>query len=111
VSIRDRGTIKWQGFFMPEHKKMLREAWEEDKKQKKPVLDEQEIEIFNQNLAESLQNSTLISIKLYKNGYIESFGPVKVLQVDLNIGKIKVIDEKEYIHYLRFDDVVGSELV
>lgn len=111
MSIRDRGTIKWQGFFMPEHKKMLRDAWEEDKKQKKPELDEHEIKIINQNLHESLQNSTLISFKLYKNGYIDLFGPVKVLQVDLNTGKIKVMDEKDYIHYLRFNDVVGSELV
>lgn len=96
---------------MPEHIKMLRNFYEDDKKQKKPEIDEHEVENINQNLAVSIQNSTLIHFKLYKNGYIDSFGPVKVLQVDLNSRKIKVIDEKEYVHYIRFDEVVGSELV
>ncbi|SFF08871.1 hypothetical protein SAMN05428981_11520 [Bacillus sp. OV194] len=33
--LRDRGTMKWQGMFMPEHVKLLREMdWDDSKKEK-----------------------------------------------------------------------------
>jgi hypothetical protein len=96
---------------MPEQVKMLRDYWEEEKKQKKPLLDEQEIEIINQNLSESLQDSTPILFKIFKNGFLESLGPVTVLQIDIQSQTIKVMDDKEYIHFVQFNDVVGSELL
>jgi len=43
--IRDRGKIKWQpAHFMPEHRAMLNRITIDDKKQKKPQLDEHEFE-------------------------------------------------------------------
>lgn len=37
--LRDRGTLKWQGMFMPEHVKLLREMDWDNKKKTKPELD------------------------------------------------------------------------
>ncbi|HER2169496.1 TPA: YolD-like family protein, partial [Streptococcus pyogenes] len=52
--IRDRGkNIKWQGFFMPEHIKMLKDAEQDYYKTPRPQLDETQIEDKAKLLSES----------------------------------------------------------
>jgi hypothetical protein len=58
--IRDRGNIKWQGFFFPEHVKMLKDAQREYDKSPRPILDEGQIDDLEQLLSESLTNKTLL---------------------------------------------------
>lgn len=37
---KDRGMKKWQGFFIPETIKMVKDLWEDDHKSPRPHLDE-----------------------------------------------------------------------
>jgi hypothetical protein len=40
---KDRGMKKWNGFFMPETIKMLKDLWEDDHKTPRPHLNETKI--------------------------------------------------------------------
>jgi hypothetical protein len=44
---KDRGMKKWNGFFMPETIKMLKDLWEDDHKTSRPHLNETKIERWN----------------------------------------------------------------
>jgi hypothetical protein len=65
--IRDRGNIKWQGFFMPEHVKMLKNAEYEYGKSPRPQLDESQIEEMEQLLTISLTNQIPFEITTWKD--------------------------------------------
>jgi hypothetical protein len=69
--IRDRGLHnKWKhAFAMPERTKLLREFRNDYEKQKKPQLDEQELEEIEIIVIESLHSAYAIKIILWENGY------------------------------------------
>ncbi|OIK14576.1 hypothetical protein BIV60_11455 [Bacillus sp. MUM 116] len=108
--IRDRGKIKWQSaFFMPEHVKMLSEVRKEELKVKKPILDEYQIEEFEQKILLAIEYSYQLNITILESGFIKGF-----------CGVIQRLDELNKIIYLqtddfkrtklRFDDIVGIEV-
>src|SRR5690625_4823432 len=41
--IKDRGTKKWTSLMLPEHIEMLKEVWEEERRESKPIVDEQQL--------------------------------------------------------------------
>ena len=59
----------WQGLFMPENIKMLKELWLEDLKTPRPLLDETKIEEMERLLSESLKTQMLLEITTWKNGF------------------------------------------
>ncbi|USK41606.1 YolD-like family protein (plasmid) [Cytobacillus firmus] len=68
--IRDRGKIKWQpAHFMPEHRAMLNRITIDDKKQKKPQLDEHEFEEIGYIVMESLKCTIPIKVTIWKDGF------------------------------------------
>lgn len=97
--IRDRGAIKWHSaFFMPEHVKMLKQLKEDDKKQQKPQMDEQELEEIGFIVMESLYDTFPIKITLWEYGYF--FDIIGIVgKVDTFEKKIMVETdlEKKYI--------------
>ncbi|MDQ0862130.1 YolD-like family protein [Bacillus sp. V2I10] len=64
--LRDRGKMKWQGFFMTEHLKLLWDMEEEYLKTARPLLDEGQIEDLERLLSESLQEKILLEIVTWK---------------------------------------------
>lgn len=52
--LRDRGKMKWQGFFMTEHVKLLWDMEEEYLRTARPLLDEGQIEDLEGLLSLSL---------------------------------------------------------
>ncbi|WP_047153777.1 YolD-like family protein [Aneurinibacillus tyrosinisolvens] len=64
--INDRGNIKWQGFFLPEHKEMLAQLHEEQFDVEKPELDEQKLLEMSQQIAEAIQEHNQIAITYHK---------------------------------------------
>lgn len=70
--IRDRGLIKWQGFFMPEHVGMLKKNNKEDMKIKKPILDEQELEEIGIIVMDSLNYTLPIKVTTWQDGYFKN---------------------------------------
>lgn len=105
--MKDRGLIKWQGFFMPEHKKMLKEAEIEDMKLKKPTLDEGQLQEINDLLVQSVQDELEIILTLWFDGFIEEIGPLVIYKIDPYQRKLHVRYNKG-TQIFRFDSIIGA---
>lgn len=107
--VKDRGTKKWAPFAsMPEQFSMLRKMYLDETKIKKPVLDDGEIEMINNHLRDSLQERAPLLFKVFKDGFIEELVGI-VQQVDTIQRRIKILDNKDYIRFIRFDEITGAE--
>ncbi|GGA61758.1 YolD-like family protein [Ornithinibacillus halotolerans] len=79
--VQDRGSIKWTSLMLPEHVELLKSIWTEDTKVKKPLLDEQELELINSRLMEAYQHKQPIQITYYKHAQlVEAKGIIKKLE-------------------------------
>ncbi|MGE7762106.1 YolD-like family protein [Peribacillus sp. NPDC097895] len=69
-TIRDRGLVKWEAaLIMPEHKALNSKLGEVDYfLNKKPVLDEYQVEEFEYNIHYALEYHLPISFKLHNEG-------------------------------------------
>jgi hypothetical protein len=92
--IRDRGKIKWQGFFMPEHTRELRKVWKDGEKQPRPYLSDDQIEGMERLIQESLEYQILLELTLWEDGYfMKRVGTVN--KIDPLNKKLTFIDELE----------------
>lgn len=103
MSLRDRGIIKWQGLILPEHKKLVNGYFERDNHVKKPLLDEDEIEVLERVLNGAYVFSNDVAIEYWRDGYthqttgqIEGFDSVK--------RSVKMEDGTS----LSFDDIINA---
>lgn len=64
---QDRGTIKWTSLMLPEHVELLKQMWQEDKKESKPILDSQEIEWINQQILESYEHQLPVQLTFFED--------------------------------------------
>lgn len=79
--LRDRGTKKWQGFFMSEHTGLLKEYATEYKKEKKPILDEQKLEDINIIIYDSLSYTLPVKLTTWHDGFFKHYTGI-VAKVD-----------------------------
>ncbi|MGM0924674.1 MAG: YolD-like family protein [Bacillota bacterium] len=107
--LRDRGKMKWAGFFMPEHVKMLYDVESDYHKTPRPQLDEGQIEDIERLLSESLEDNVLLEITTWKNGFFSSRIAI-VKKIDLYEKTIIIQDELDVEIKLRFFDIVNAEL-
>ncbi|MEL3958196.1 YolD-like family protein [Caldifermentibacillus hisashii] len=108
--IRDRGTKKWQGFFLTNHVTMLKKMDIEDSKVKKPVLDEQQKLEINDLLVLSLQDNEPIKIKTWKDGFFKEYAPFTVTKIDPYTRKL-IGEDGEGMQFVSFDSLMGAERV
>ncbi|MFD2446363.1 YolD-like family protein [Bacillus sp. CGMCC 1.16607] len=66
--IKDRGAMKWNGFFMPEQTLILKQIKKDESKLNKPELDEQELEEIELAVLDSLYNGTVVKLRLWEYG-------------------------------------------
>ncbi|WP_191559559.1 YolD-like family protein [Metabacillus idriensis] len=103
--LRDRGNMKWQGFFMTEHVKLLWDMEEEYLRTARPLLDEGQIEELERLLSKSLQEKSLLEIIIWKKGYNTSrIGTVT--KIDRYAKKVVIQDEFDAEIRLNFYDIV-----
>lgn len=108
--IRDRGKMKWQGaFFMPEHVKMLKQISYDDKKQKKPQLDEQKFEEIGFVVMDSLNYTTPIKVTIWQDGFFQAVTGV-VDKVDM-LMKYILFDTEDGERKIKIDVITGVERV
>ncbi len=109
IVIRDRGNIKWQGMFLPEHVKLLREYDRESKKKVKPELDEQQLELMQEIICDAMEyNLNLCFTYFYNDDFRLMIG--KVQYVDLYRGELRVMDKHNEVHRLRFMDLLDVKI-
>ncbi|WP_409293917.1 YolD-like family protein [Peribacillus sp. SCS-26] len=113
MNIRDRGKIKWQGaFFMPEHVKMLKEMKRDENRVEKPLLDEYQIEEFENKICFAMEFKLQIMAVVWEEGFEKT-----------RIGMVHRLDEIYKLIYLEtdgpanelfrifFDDIVRIEVL
>lgn len=106
--LRDRGMKKWQGFFLPEHIKLVKEEFENQNKIKQPILDENKLNDIDILIHESMEYNHLLKYSLYNNGYIDTlYG--RTVYIDYLNNQLRIQDEKDRIHYLSFKKLVDVE--
>jgi hypothetical protein len=89
--LKDRGSKKWQGFFLPEHKKMLKQMEIDLQKTERPSLDEGQLEEMERLISESFQQQTLLEFTTWKDGFFTSRVGT-VVKVDPLQKKIQIQD-------------------
>ncbi|MEL3958222.1 YolD-like family protein [Caldifermentibacillus hisashii] len=108
--LKDRGTKKWQGFFLTEHVSMLKKMDIEDRKVRKPVLDEQQKLEINDLLVLSLQDGEPIQITLWLDGFIEEIGPFTITKIAPYKRRLYGL-YKGGNHSFSFDSLIGAKRI
>lgn len=109
MAIRDRGKLKWQSaFFMPEHVKMLKDLNTDDQKVGKPILDEYQIEEFEQKFCLAMEFSYQIKITTWESGFFKDYKGL-LHRLD-EIDKVLFLEHEKHIVRLKFIDVVNVEI-
>lgn len=106
--IRDRGKKKWQGaFFMPEHVKMLKQITIDGNKQKKPQLDEQELEEIGFVVMDSLNYTIPIKVTIWHDGFFQTITGM-VDKVDM-LMKYILFDSDEGKRKIMIEEITATE--
>lgn len=89
--ITEDSNKRWEGMRMmlPEHVQALRQRKFERTKIEKPVLDEQEWEIINEQLSFAVHNEETITIEYFKDGFIEEITGIIIFH-DNQLKRIKL---------------------
>ncbi|WP_440970768.1 YolD-like family protein [Peribacillus frigoritolerans] len=107
-TIRDRGIIKWQAALMlPEHKALNKKMGEEDNfLNKKPVLDEYQVEEFENNIHYAMEFHLPITFTLHNEGNPqEMHGYCVYIQP---VTKELHIQKKDCsFEYIQFDEIIS----
>lgn len=106
----DRGLIKWNGFFMPEHKELLKQTYIEDLKTEKPALDEEQLHAMNDLFVMSIQDNEQLELTLWLDGFIELIRPVIIQKIDPYQRKLYVL-YKGSKHYFHFDSLIEAKRI
>jgi hypothetical protein len=107
--LRDRGNIKWQGMFLPEHVKALRGYQLELSKKEKPVLDEQQLEIIENTINEAMEFNQTLNIVYFRNGEYELVVG-KIHFIDTYQQEIRIVDMFEEVIKVPFKNLIDVKL-
>jgi YolD-like protein len=107
--LRDRGNIKWQGMFLPEHVKLLREFDRAHNNKKKPEIDEQQLELMQDTIYEAMEyNLNLCFTYFYNDDFRLIIG--KVHYVDQDKSELRIMDFYNELQRIKFQDLVDVSL-
>ncbi|MDN4073621.1 YolD-like family protein [Fictibacillus terranigra] len=104
--IRDRGKMKWQGMFIPQHVDALRGYDWDNTRIEKPTLDEQQLEEINDTICEAMEFSMAVEIAYYRSGVIEVLtGHIHYL--DVHNKHVRIVTKNGEIARIKFSDITG----
>ncbi|MEW5592072.1 YolD-like family protein [Peribacillus frigoritolerans] len=107
-TIRDRGLVKWQAaLIIPEHKALHKKRGEVDYfLNKKPILDEYQVEGLENNIHYAMEYHLPISFTLHNvgnpkelHGYCVYIHPVTK--------ELRIQNKDSSFEYIRFDEIIG----
>lgn len=64
--LKDRGTNKWQGMFLNEHREMLKERYEKYNQDKKPDPDNFDMQLIMEKIELALRHPNTAFIHMYR---------------------------------------------
>lgn len=106
---QDRGMLKWQGFMLSEHTADIAYADHEAKKVEKPLLDEYQIEEYEQLITASLESNDYLRIEAWKNGFIDEI-IIKVNYIDHHTKNLIGLDEYNQSHIISFQSIIDVQI-
>ncbi|MCZ0067612.1 YolD-like family protein [Bacillus sonorensis] len=106
--LRDRGSIKWVSMMLPEHVELLREYHEDLDKVKKPVLDEQKYEEFNDMICEAMEENRPLQFAYYQKGEVSMLAG-RVHYVDALKRELRIVSHTDETYVLKLDDIIEIE--
>ncbi|MEK5390230.1 YolD-like family protein [Margalitia sp. FSL K6-0131] len=107
--IKDRGLIKWHGFFMPEHVEGLKQMWIDQKKIQKPLLDDYQVQEFEERIRFAKENKLPVTFTVYDNGLVETFTGI-VYSVDQIKQRIKLLLDPTTVEYILFSEIMNVQM-
>ncbi|MEH7236734.1 YolD-like family protein [Bacillus sp. JJ1562] len=107
--IKDRGKIKWQGFYMPEHIGLAKKIDWDNKKVERPLLDEHQLDEINQTICEAMEFNLELTLVIYYNGGFDLLLG-NVHYVDQLKNELRIVDKFEDIHRVKFEDIIKALL-
>ncbi|WP_010649697.1 YolD-like family protein [Oceanobacillus massiliensis] len=104
-------NLLWESsrMMLPEHKEVLQQHQKELHKRKKPILDEQQIELFSHSIGEAMKRNKDVKMQifnLYEDTYI--VGKVKKVSPERDKVLIKCKDRDEW---LNFNEILAISLL
>ncbi|KQU25884.1 hypothetical protein ASG65_14875 [Bacillus sp. Leaf13] len=70
MTLKDRGNIKWQSsMFLPEHVKLLKDLNKDYYRQVKPILDEYQLEEFENKIHTAMELSSTVKFTVFEDGF------------------------------------------
>lgn len=105
--IRDRGTKKWTAMMLPEHVKELREWYAEDQYVGKPVFEDWELELIQEEIEVGVKSGNLVLVSIWRAGKTIVFqGTIDYLDVELRRIVLKTLRGMEFV---AVDELVGIQ--
>jgi hypothetical protein len=110
MRIRDRGKLKFMpAHFMPEHRALLRELARDELRQPRPLLDEYEIQEFENRFCHAMEFTYQVKITKWDDGFTyEETGHVHYL--DPIRREVRMVCEDGIVIVIKFEDIVGVEV-
>lgn len=103
--IHDRGQKKWVSMMLPEHVKLLREYNESMNEVKKPILDEQKYEEFNDIISKAMEENIALEFTYYQKGEIKKLVG-NIHYIDSLNKEIQVSSQELNNHILRLENII-----
>ncbi|MBT2571128.1 YolD-like family protein [Planococcus sp. ISL-110] len=107
--IKDRGVIKWQGMMLTEHVDLIRAWYEEDKHGVKPVLEEIDLQLLQEEMILASQRKCHVKIKTWKEKNFHYH--VGIIQELNKRSRSIVYENPEGLHWLSMNELVGIWLI
>lgn len=105
--IKDRGTIKWTAMMLPEHVQMLRDWQSQERSDKRPCLDEFDLEALYEEIHLAYKRQCLIEIRIWQSE-VKAFTGV-VTAIDLRIKQLSLTSSGDVLK-LSFDDIIAAAM-
>ena len=105
--IKDRGTMKWNtAFFMPEHISMLRDLNKDYYRQPKPILDQYQLEEFNEKICFAMEYNMDVKVTIWLDGFEEEYKG-KIRHLDEIYKKVRLREKNGDFKMIQFDEITN----
>lgn len=108
--IKDRGMMKWRGMMLPEHVQSLKELATDQLRERKPILDEYQIQEYEEKIHYAMAFNLPLKLSVWQDGFTDVY-TVYVHYVDSLNKQIRAKDNEDMVLVIRFEDIVEVEVV
>lgn len=106
---RDRGRIKWTAMMLPEHVQKLREWMNEDHYDERPLLDEFDMQLIQEEIELAYKSKCQTLIKTWSKGRVEKQRGI-IEEIDLQL-MILVLNDSSGLERISVKDIISVQSI